>query len=73
MNVTVRKVGNSKGLILPQEVLKQLAISEGDELSVTVVNGKVVLEPVGSDLSEQLQAARIGMRKYRAALSELAK
>jgi putative addiction module antidote len=73
MNVTVRKIGNSEGVILPKEVLERLNVKAGDRL--TVVEGKngVQLLPESTELSKQLEAARAGMKKYRIALRELAK
>ena len=34
MNVTVRKIGNSEGVILPKEVLERMNVKAGDELEV---------------------------------------
>ncbi|NVP54413.1 AbrB/MazE/SpoVT family DNA-binding domain-containing protein [Mycoplana rhizolycopersici] len=73
MNVTVRKIGNSEGIIIPKEVLERLGVKAGDELTLTEDNGQLTLVPQNADLAEQLRAASIGMGKYRVALRELAK
>jgi putative addiction module antidote len=73
MNLTIRRVGNSLGVILPKELLEKHNVGEGDELNVIDNDGDFTLRPRGADLSEQLKAARIGMAKYRSALRELAK
>lgn len=72
MNIMVRKVGNSKGVILPQEVLKQLSVNEGDCFKVTVEHGKIILEPFDQDFKEQLELADRFMSRYETALTKLA-
>jgi putative addiction module antidote len=73
MNVTIRKIGNSEGIIIPKEVLNRLGLKAGDTLEIAEANGAIELRPEQADLAEQLKAARIGMEKYRVALRELAK
>ncbi|MBB3978860.1 AbrB/MazE/SpoVT family DNA-binding domain-containing protein [Rhizobium sp. TRM96647] len=73
MNVTIRKIGNSEGIIIPKEVLERLGLKAGDEFAVTEENGQLTLVPQNAELAEQLRAASIGMEKYRVALRELAK
>lgn len=73
MNVTIRKIGNSEGVIIPKDVLDRMGVKAGDELTLTEENGKINLMPQNADLAEQLRAARLGMEKYRVALRELAK
>ncbi|MBB3657470.1 putative addiction module antidote [Rhizobium sp. BK650] len=73
MNVTIRKIGNSEGVIIPKEVLQRLGLSSGDSLELRETGGTIQLVPEAADLTEQMRAARIGMEKYRVALRELAK
>ncbi|HEX8045170.1 AbrB/MazE/SpoVT family DNA-binding domain-containing protein [Rhizobium sp.] len=73
MNIVIRKIGNSEGVIIPREVLQRLGLKSGDALEIREVNGTIELVPERADLTEQLRAARLGMQKYRAALRELAK
>lgn len=73
MNVTIRKIGNSEGVIIPKEVLQRLGLSSGDSLELREIEGNIHLVPESADLAEQMRAARIGMEKYRVALRELAK
>ncbi|KRA04988.1 MULTISPECIES: AbrB/MazE/SpoVT family DNA-binding domain-containing protein [Agrobacterium] len=73
MNVTVRKIGNSEGIIIPKEVLDRLGVKAGDVLTLSEDGQKLELVPEQSDLQEQLAAARRGMEKYKVALRELAK
>ncbi|WP_337181652.1 AbrB/MazE/SpoVT family DNA-binding domain-containing protein [Shinella sp.] len=73
MNITIRKIGNSEGIIIPKDVLDRLGVKAGDEVSLKEENGAIKLVPQDADLAEQLKAARLGMEKYRIALRELAK
>ena len=73
MNVTIRKIGNSEGVIIPKEVLEKLGLKSGDTLELREVDNGLELLHQKADLTEQLKAARIGMQKYRVALRELAK
>ncbi|EYR80677.1 MULTISPECIES: AbrB/MazE/SpoVT family DNA-binding domain-containing protein [unclassified Shinella] len=73
MNITIRKIGNSEGIIIPKDVLDRMGVKAGDELILSEEDGKIKLVPQNTDLAEQLKAARLGMEKYRVALRELAK
>jgi putative addiction module antidote len=73
MNITIRKIGNSEGVIIPKDVLDRMGVKAGDELILKEENGEIKLVPQNADLAEQLKAARLGMEKYRVALRELAK
>ena len=73
MNTTVRKIGNSEGVILPKEVLGRLRVKAGDTLTIIEGSDGVQLTRADSELARQLHAAREGMEKYKVALRELAK
>jgi putative addiction module antidote len=73
MNVIIRKIGNSEGIIIPKEILDRLGLKAGDKLDVEETDGGIRLTPEPADLTEQIEAAREGMKKYRIALRELAK
>ena len=73
MNVTIRKIGNSEGVIIPKEVLDRLGLKAGDQLTLNEKAGQIELVPEQADFAEQMTAARIAMEKYKVALRELAK
>lgn len=73
MNVIIRKIGNSEGIIIPKEILDRLGLKAGDKLDVEEADGGIRLVPEPEDLADQMAAAREGMKKYRVALRELAK
>ncbi|MDG5789374.1 AbrB/MazE/SpoVT family DNA-binding domain-containing protein [Evansella sp. AB-P1] len=39
----VTKIGNSFGITLPAELLKQVGLAQGDDVQVEVKDGKIVL------------------------------
>lgn len=72
MNVTIRKIGNSEGIIIPKEVLDRLGLKTGDQLDVQTENGAMRLKPVNEAFERQLETARRFMDKYKVALQKLA-
>ena len=77
IEVKLRKVGNSVGLVLPKEVLTRLNAVEGDTLTLTDAPGgglKLTLTPEGQEqFAKQMKAAEKVIRRYRNTLRELAK
>lgn len=72
MNVVIRKIGNSEGVIIPKEVLDRLGLKAGDELELSTHSGGLQLQPVEADFSRQLGHAQRFMDKYKVALKKLA-
>jgi len=52
MQASVRKIGNSSGVVLPKAVLDELGMKAGDKVEMTVEAGKVVLVPVKRHVRE---------------------
>lgn len=74
LELKLRKVGNSVGLILPKEALAHLKVSEGDSLSVTEgPDGSLRLSPATSEVTRQMEVVQDVMNRYRHTLRELAK
>jgi putative addiction module antidote len=69
----LRRVGNSVGAIFPREVLAALGVGEGDDLSITPVQGGFQITPYDSEFEKQMEVARKIMKKRRNVLRELAK
>ncbi len=46
MRAAVRKLGNSSGVIIPRSLLRDLGISEGDPVEITLEAGRIVLVPI---------------------------
>ena len=45
MRASVRRMGNSAGVILPKPVLAELGVKAGDDLALTLEKGRAVLTP----------------------------
>jgi putative addiction module antidote len=70
----LRKIGNSVGVVFPQEVLTMLKAQEGDSLQVTeAADGSIRLTTVKPEVSKQMKIAQDIMERYRSALGDLAK
>jgi antitoxin MazE len=46
MRASVRKMGNSSGVIIPKPILKELGVKAGDQVEMILDGGKVVLAPL---------------------------
>lgn len=72
MNVTLRKIGNSEGVIIPKEVLERQNLRAGDTLNLSEEDGGITLKPTDDKFERQMKAAREFMDKYKVALQKLA-
>jgi len=76
MNVTIRKIGNSEGVILPKELLDRHNWKAGDVLNVQEDGDELRLRPHTGDPEEferKMAVARERMKKYEVAYRALAK
>lgn len=74
LELKLRKVGNSVGVVLPKEVLTYLKVEEGDMVSVTEsADGSLRMSPTKAEVTRQMKVAQDVMRRYRNTLRELAK
>ncbi|MBW6420479.1 AbrB/MazE/SpoVT family DNA-binding domain-containing protein [Rhizobium sp. XQZ8] len=72
MNATIRKIGNSEGIIIPKEILDRLGLKAGDSIDLAEEVGKLILKPLDDDFTRQLEHADRFMDKYKVALKKLA-
>jgi len=71
--MTVRRIGNSLGVILPAEATAALQVGEGDKLFLTQSPEGFRVTPYDPAFERQMKVAAKGLKKYRNALRELAK
>ena len=45
MRAPVRKMGNSSGIIIPKPILTQIGVEVGDDLELSLDEGRIVLAP----------------------------
>jgi putative addiction module antidote len=73
VKITVRKIGNSLGVILPAEATATLRVTEGDQLFLTETPDGFRITPYDPEFERKMKIAEEGMRRYKNALRELAK
>jgi len=74
LDLTVRKVGNSLGLVLPKELLSRLKLNEGDKIFLTEApDGSYRITQYDPEFEKQMGIAKKGMARYRNTLRVLAK
>lgn len=76
MNVTIRRIGNSEGVILPKELLDRHNLKAGDVLNLVEEGEEICLRPYTEDPKEferKIAVARERMKKYEVAYRTLAK
>lgn len=72
MELTITKIGNASGIILPPDFLERLQLKDGDKVYLTESLGGALLSPYDADLAETLDIARHVMREDREVLKKLA-
>ena len=74
LELKLRKIGNSLGVVLPKEALARLNSGEGDTLVFSETpDGGFRVTPDKNDFAHQMAAAEGIAQRYRNALRELAK
>jgi putative addiction module antidote len=74
LELKLRKVGNSVGVVLPKEALARLSSKEGSTLVLTdSPDGGFRLTSNQADFGQQMKAAEDIIGRYRNTLRELAK
>jgi putative addiction module antidote len=73
VKLTVRKIGNSLGVILPQDALNMLNLKEGDQLVMTDAPDGAKLTASDPEFERQMAIGEDLIRRYRNTLKELAK
>jgi putative addiction module antidote len=77
LELKLRRVGNSVGVVLPKEALARLNVGEGDSLTLTEApDGGLRVTPSTAgheQFTQQMKVAESVIRRYRNTLRELAK
>lgn len=50
MTAKISKWGNSQGLRVPKDVMESLHLHIGDNVNITIENGKAIIEPIKKDI-----------------------
>ena len=70
--LTITKIGNSEGIILPKEILAKLRAGKGDKLYATETPDGLKLTPYDENFARTMEAAEKIMREHRDVLKKLA-
>ena len=74
LELKLRKVGNSVGLVLPKEALARLNAGDGDAVYLSdSTDGGFRITAANPEFARKLKVAERLSRRYRHALNELAK
>ncbi|MCH8071500.1 MAG: AbrB/MazE/SpoVT family DNA-binding domain-containing protein [Proteobacteria bacterium] len=69
----LRKIGGSVGVIIPKDELQRMRVDEGDELFAVADAKGLYLSPLDPAFSRKVKAFERTRKRYRNALSTLAK
>ena len=70
--LTVTKIGNSEGVILPKEILAKLRVEKGDKLYLSETPDGYALSAYNADFAHVMEVAEQVMREDRDVLKKLA-
>ena len=74
LELKIRKIGNSLGVVLPKEAVNRLHADEGDRLFlIEVPNGAYELTPYDPAFEKKMRKATEIMQRYRNTLNALSK
>ena len=73
MEMKLRAIGNSVGIVLPKELLVKLGVDKGDSVFAIETPDGVRLTTADPDFEAQMATARKLMKRWRGVLHELAK
>jgi len=46
MQSSLKKIGNSAGVVIPKPMLTEIGAKAGDNIDLTVENGRIVIQPL---------------------------
>lgn len=72
MKLKITSIGNSRGVILPRELLDRLRLQEGDELYALETSDGIRLTTHDPELANQMDMAELVMREDHQVLHKLA-
>jgi putative addiction module antidote len=73
LELKLRKIGNSVGVVLPKEALAQLKVNEGDTITLTQAQDGLRLTSTNPQFAKSMAVFESLNRRYRNTLRELAK
>ena len=72
MEAKIRKIGNSMGVILPKQLIRELHLKTGDKVSIELRGSTLELRPIDPEFEEWAEAYRQVNTDYKDVLKALA-
>lgn len=69
---TIRRIGNSAGMILPRQLLERNHLEEGDPIYLIEMDESLLITPLDPSFEEAMEIYEEGARTYRNAMRGLA-
>lgn len=73
ITITLRRIGNSLGFILPKEAAQMLNAEEGAQITITRSPDGIRMTAYDPEFEKKMRAADSLMARYKNSLKELAK
>ncbi len=73
LELKLRKIGNSVGIVLPKEALAHLKVGEGDSVTLTEAQDGLRVTNSNPEFAKSMAVFESLNRRYRNTLRELAK
>lgn len=74
MHITkLTRIGNSTGVTLPRDVLEAAALARGDEVAVTVRDGRIEIAKADEGYDHAMEVGRRFAARYRRTMAILSK
>lgn len=73
IEMKIRRIGNSLGVVIPREALERLGLKEGERAFLTEAPDGYRITPYDPEFERQMQLGEEGMAAYRNTLRALAK
>lgn len=73
MKLKIQKIGDSLGVSIPDEILEQMNLAEGDSIYVAKTSDGIYLTTEDPEFKTVMETARDISDRYRNAMKELAK
>jgi len=67
------KIGNSTGVTLPREVLEAACMARGEEVTLSVVEGRIEIAKPADGYNEAMDIGRRFAKRYAKTMAALAK
>lgn len=67
------KMGNSTGVTIPRDVLAEAHLNRGDEVTLSVRDGRIEITRADDAYNRAMEAGRAFATRYRRAMAVLAK